>query len=264
VRGATAGHAQTCAWTNNGAISCWGNDEQEGKHLENTPPLSGVVSASTSYHACAIVEAGRVACWTAIGGPSDPVKRLEGIDEVAAAPAMTCARRGREPVWCWGGDFGVDPPGPEGPAAWKDLSDVAALSFGLDGPTCALRADHTVACFTKPALEPVAGLDDAVAVAVGGSHLCVRRSDCSAWCRGDNTYGQLGIGSMGASASLQRVADLAGVVELAAGTDHTCARTQDGALWCWGRRSHGQLGEGEEMSGGQFKPVPVDMSSMCP
>jgi alpha-tubulin suppressor-like RCC1 family protein len=87
----------------------------------------------------------------------------------------------------------------------------------------------------------------AVEVAAGSSssHTCVRQTDGSLWCWGNNSAGQLGDGTMQDKSSPVQVTALGmDVAEVAAGLDHTCARKTDGTLWCWGGNSAGQLGDG--------------------
>ena len=82
-------------------------------------------------------------------------------------------------------------------------------------------------------------------LAAGGSHTCARTSGGAVYCWGNNSSGQLGIGSTGGKyGTPQQVKGLTGAVELAAGGSHTCARTSGGAVYCWGRNVEGQLGIG--------------------
>lgn len=82
-------------------------------------------------------------------------------------------------------------------------------------------------------------------VAAGAAHSCAI-VDGNVWCWGDNTSGQLGIGTVGASTggfAPQQVPNLSGAVLIAAGGAHTCAATAT-KTYCWGKNNLGQLGDG--------------------
>ncbi|CAM9930422.1 unnamed protein product, partial [Sphacelaria rigidula] len=84
--------------------------------------------------------------------------------------------------------------------------------------------------------------DVPTAIACGSSFTCVLFADMSIKCFGDNSYGQLGIGSddeevgtldtdMGANLA---AVDLGGnVIEIAAGGSSVCAKLGNGNLKCW-------------------------------
>ncbi len=99
-----------------------------------------------------------------------------------------------------------------------------------DGETC----DGTPVGFTK--------------ISVGGRHTCGLDATGTAYCWGDNQFGQLGSGL--AEAQVARPVPLAGKwTAIAAGGVHTCALA-DGVASCWGQNADGQaLG----MSGGMVR-----------
>ena len=79
-------------------------------------------------------------------------------------------------------------------------------------------------------------------LALGSSHTCggvvgdARRVRC--W--GDNSYGQLGLGSKAIDSYKTKpteVKGLTGVVDLDAAGQTTCAALSDGGVWCWGDTS---------------------------
>jgi hypothetical protein len=83
------------------------------------------------------------------------------------------------------------------------------------------------------------------------------RGDGTAWCWGDNSAGQLGMGLVGGvSPTPVDVVDLhVRPVSLSAGGGHTCAMTSDGEVLCWGGNYYGQLGDGTTTS--RATPVPI-------
>jgi len=79
----------------------------------------------------------------------------------------------------------------------------------------------------------------------GYSHTCALRSGGDVYCWGDNSVGQLGIGSTSSSNVPVQVADInSNAVQISAGTYHTCALLNDFSVSCWGLGNTGQLGVG--------------------
>lgn len=88
-----------------------------------------------------------------------------------------------------------------------------------------------------------------VQLAAGTGHVCgVTASSADVYCWGDNTLGQLGIGSTTPSTVPEQVilTNAQGTSpQLAAGATHTCLLTAaGGAVLCWGDNASGQLGLG--------------------
>ncbi len=89
-------------------------------------------------------------------------------------------------------------------------------------------------------------------IAAGGQHTCAIALDRTAWCWGDNSYGQLGAAVAGGP-SLVTIGASLGWSDISAGLTHSCAVRTDGAGYCWGRNDRGQLGTGDTIP--QFTPV---------
>lgn len=62
---------------------------------------------------------------------------------------------------------------------------------------------------------------------------------------GDNTDGELGLGSIGSETNFGVTADGTDWTAAATGGDFTCALRAPGTLWCWGENGLGQLGLGD-------------------
>jgi alpha-tubulin suppressor-like RCC1 family protein len=87
------------------------------------------------------------------------------------------------------------------------------------------------------------GLTNVVQVAAGNQHVLALRSDGSVWAWGENSDGQLGIGST--TDSLVPVpTGLSGIVKIAAGSFHSMALDGLGQVFVWGDDSSGQIGDG--------------------
>lgn len=100
---------------------------------------------------------------------------------------------------------------------------------------------------------PTLAASDAVSkVSAGGTYTCAVKGDGSAWCWGDDYFGELGDGSTGDAQNLRltpvRVrhggGNLSGVSAISAGGDNTCAVKSTGSVWCWGWGQYGANGDG--------------------
>ncbi|MDR0965254.1 MAG: hypothetical protein LBM75_01880 [Myxococcales bacterium] len=191
--------------------------------------------------------------------------RAEGwstITQIAAMEDFTCALLANQDVACWGRSI--------------DLTDQAAAPAIVAGlskasqaaPGCALIPDGTVECWSGIDATPrrVPNLWEVKALAGNPArHACAVLKDETAVCWGANDHGQLGNGTMAASALPVPVFDaqgqrLTGVSQIAVGARHTCAVLNDRTAWCWGDNRSAQLGLGQmdtTASGGAM-PVMTD------
>jgi alpha-tubulin suppressor-like RCC1 family protein len=83
-------------------------------------------------------------------------------------------------------------------------------------------------------------------VASGGQHTLAVDSLGNIYATGDNTYGQIGVGSTSATFTniLLSPARILRCKDVAAGNWHSLALTTDGQLYAWGYNDFGQLGNG--------------------
>ena len=231
------GLAHTCAVASGGKVECWGLDADgelgDGTNESSAIPvrvsgLSGGIVAvvAGSAHTCALKSSGDVLCWGANSNGqlgdgttqsrNTPV-RVTGLPPavvIAAGGFHTCAVTAAGAVMCWGSN------------ASGQLGDGTTVQRNVP--------------------VKVAGLGSGMAsVTAGGSHTCASTQGGGAKCWGDNTFGQLGDGTMVQRLTPVDVVGLAsGIATLSAGGDHTCALLAGGGLQCWGANRHGELGNG--------------------
>jgi alpha-tubulin suppressor-like RCC1 family protein len=190
---------------------------------------------------------------------------------VAIGYGFSCALRASGKIFCWGtntsGQLGngltSTTPSPT-PGQVSVILNGARMGAGNDF-ACAVLTDHTVACWggngtgqlgqalsTTQSSTPavVAGLSGVMDIAVGGSHVCARKSDATVWCWGNNGANQLGhantsdpacIASIPCDFTPTQVAGLSAIDGIGAGLVHSCAHTGTQAL-CWGDNTTAQLG----------------------
>jgi alpha-tubulin suppressor-like RCC1 family protein len=137
---------------------------------------------------------------------------------VSAGPQHSCALASDRTVWCWGAD------------------DVGQLGdYGE---------------YAAYAPRPVAGVEAALALAVGGDFACVVLPTTGVRCWGKNERGQGGHGvdlPFTAPSCVTKDSEgtpLLGATSLALGGAHACVVLDGGTIACWGANDSGQLGDG--------------------
>lgn len=289
----SAGDSFTCALLSSGTAKCWGDSNSgelgDGKLAESkrcplrapawreqdpcepspvsVAGLTGAVALSVGWGGgCALIANGTPACW--------------GDDEYGELGLGTTTG----PTRCrWpGSDIACS----QTPVPVPGLATATAIARG-GATACALLADGTVDCWgdntygqvgsattttgpgaTKPWPFPteVPGLTDVTAIAVGETGSCALLADGTLDCWGDNSHGQLGIGtavgpsscypgSSSCSTAPLPVPGLAGVTAVAYGGSFVCALLSDRTVDCWGDNTFGQLGNGTKADLARPKPV---------
>ncbi len=111
-------------------------------------------------------------------------------------------------------------------------------------------------------LLPVASADAGTAVKIATSpfHQCLITTGGGVRCWGDNTYGQLGDGTITDRSNPVDVPGLgSAAVDIATGAAFTCALLDTGRVKCWGANGSGQLGDG---STEQWRPTAGDVPGL--
>jgi hypothetical protein len=189
----------------------------------------GWSQVSTNYlHSCAVKTDGTLWCWglnanleagTTSQFPWSPVQ-VGGTTwtQVTTGLYHTCAIKTDGTLWCWGGNFsgqlGNDSLPPLPTSQTSDPLQVTGTTWQSvsagQSHTCAIMLDGTLWCWgfnesgqlgdntldskSTPVAVVTFGQTWAV-VAAGVTHTCALATGGSLWCWGDNSAGQLGIGS---------------------------------------------------------------------
>jgi alpha-tubulin suppressor-like RCC1 family protein len=180
---------------------------------------------------CAVTSTGELFCFGAndlgqIGDGTTTTPRTspqavlltQPVAQSATSGDHGCALTSAGELWCWG------------------RNDAGQLG------------DGTQIARSSPA--PVANVPRAVTaveIAAGGAHVCVRMSDGTARCWGENAKGQLGDGTTvkrATPAPIEGLSRTAGLASIAAGPAHTCVVTGEGRVRCFGAGTNGELGAG--------------------
>ncbi|MEP7051520.1 MAG: CARDB domain-containing protein [Pseudomonadota bacterium] len=122
---------------------------------------------------------------------------------------------------------------------------------------CARASDGTARCagynvdgelgngsFSSYSATPVivAGVSNVSQVTAGEQHACALLTDHTIRCWGDNSFGQLGNGSLTNSPSAVTVSGISDATAISAGMLYTCALRSGGTVVCWGNNANGQIG----------------------
>lgn len=267
---------------------------------------SGVLNGKTiidvevsNYTACAIDSAFKLYCWGVNTegqlGAGNGVSASSPIP-VAVAGAVTfkevkigedhvCAIATDDRVYCWGrNDYGQIGNGTLVNSDAPQLVDFSAFAPGLTATSlyvdthfnCIVASDGKPYCWgglgnndTTPNSYDNGAITGLTVqkISMSSNIACVIASDNFGYCTGDNSYGQLGIGTTVSSATfvaVNKVGDLsAGFKEISVNTFQVCAIALSGKAYCWGAAG---IGDGAADVAGNFadvlSPGPVDSSGV--
>ncbi len=274
---ATKTDATLWCWGDNS----WGQLGLGSTTQQTSPTQVGALTtwntvATGDSHGCATKTDGTLWCWGMGGmgqlGNGQPrttttaqqVGAASTWTRVSSGAQHTCATRSDHTLWCWGdnpwGQLGLgSTANTSQPTQVGALATWKTVAAGYQH-TCATKTDGTLWCWgqnfygqlgggalASPQVNPVkvGVLTTWASVTTGAYHTCATKTDGTLWCWGDNTFGELGIGSTVLKNTPNRVG--AAIVtwrSVSAGSLHTCATQTDGTLWCWGYNGSGQVGNG--------------------
>ena len=227
-----SGIGPSCAETEND-LFCWGENgegelssgiftlEQFPNYLDYDFSLFEV----GSFYSCGLLENGSAMCWgtnsngqlgdnTTENKESPTLVHTSNIfDYVSAAGFSTCGLLENGSAMCWG------------------RNDNGQLGNGsITGPI--------------PLPQFVSGNYVFANISVGGLFVCGLLENGSAMCWGDNTYGQLGNGSVGGDSLVpQFVSGNHSFISLEVSQGTSCGLLENGSAMCWGRNDYGQVGD---------------------
>lgn len=193
-------------------------------------PGTGILAAGP-WDTCILTAQGAVACQSTTGETVDFGHEFRAF-QIGVGLHHACALFEDGSVRCWGDGALATEHGQLG------TTDFTIGDDGLLDP-----ADVGDVELGEPALR----------ISVGASYNCAVLESGAVRCWGENTLGQLGVGTtldMGDDPGEMPPPDVPlsrqRAVEVAAGNNHTCAILEGGAVRCWGRGFGGALGYGSE------------------
>lgn len=236
--------------------------------------------------ACAI-SSGTLYCWGdnffwqhGGPGPNQPSPFAHaavqlGFVEMARGPAAQffCGIRSDRSAECWGrngfGQLGngsqlpvFNAPTPvAGGIAWEEITTGRLSACGVSTSGVGYcwgsnqrgevgRADVPLGTTPESMTLAPAVLDGGLtwtSVVAGWLHACGITTDREAYCWGDNSRGQLGLGTIDSDPTHRSPAPVIGghkFIQLSLGATHTCGVTIQRQVLCWGENFTGQVGNG--------------------
>jgi len=239
-----AGTYHTCGLTSGGATYCWGRNSEgqlgDGTNQDHTTPVAvsgGRVFTSLmagAIYTCGLTSGGTAYCWGwntngqlgdgTMDNRSTPVAVTGGLTFTRLVAGMyhTCGLTSSGAAYCWGNN------------GYGQLGDGTSGVNG-DNPQ---SADRTSPVAVSGGLA-FSSLD------AGAWHTCGVVSAGTAYCWGNNGYGQLGDGTTNQRTTTP-VAVSGGrtFTSLVAGRSHTCGMISGGTAFCWGNNEYRQIGDG--------------------
>jgi alpha-tubulin suppressor-like RCC1 family protein len=201
------------------------------------------ISAAAYDHTCALEVGGAAYCWgynnagqlgdgtTADSGVGGPKAVIGGLlfTSISAGYDKTCGLVMGGKAYCWGDN------------GFGELGDGTILPSDTLGPR------EVIGGYLFNSIQS------------GGYHTCGISTLGRTLCWGDNTYGELGDGTLNPSAANGPQVVIGGLrfTSLGGNGYNTCALTRRGDAYCWGYNEFGDLGDGTRVTSGVSGPQPV-------
>lgn len=215
----SSGRGQTCALTADGTPYCWGSGARTASKDPVPPPVGSkkfTMLAAGNDASCGLENDGAVTCWIGIGWQSYPLGASFQVIDASTTEQGTgfvCGLSATGEVSCttsWSAGVGgtvfvsgfrVLPGAP----AMRQISVGGERACGLDasgGVVCWPRRASSTDNFGYVFGDPVRTEGPAFAqLNVGNRHSCALTAAGVAYCWGDNTSGQLGVGTTGGTST---------------------------------------------------------------
>jgi alpha-tubulin suppressor-like RCC1 family protein len=220
--------------TKSAALACSLNP----KALATSLDFSTVSAGDSS--SCGISLSGQALCWgkgthgeigngnAANRAAPTLVTAALNFSSISVGGAHACAMTTTNAAYCWGSD------------SLGQLGDFHTINSTTPIPVVLNQAPAVFA-----------------SISAGYRHTCAVGVDGTAYCWGDNAFGQLGNGTQGGLSDVPvQVAGGLRFSSISAGGDHSCGISTSGAAFCWGSNADGQLGNGG-VGGVSVTPVAV-------
>jgi alpha-tubulin suppressor-like RCC1 family protein len=264
------GPSSACAVLASGEVWCWGDNAHE-QLARATPTEIGVPgkaelgdlsiarTAAGTYTGFALTTEGDLVSWGAVGGSEGSVGgRISSVN-----PDPRPFSLGLTPVTSFSVSSTtiVTQPAPDPP---RGIGHACAIANGEvycwgDTLTGAIGAGLPTSVAT-PVRAAIASLSAwARQVVAAGDLTCLRLTDGTVECAGDNARGELATPTSDAFSFVFRPATAftGHAVQLAASSKAICALVQGGSVVCWGSNESSELGQGGSDTDPHITPVAV-------
>ncbi len=291
-----SGASHNCAALFDKRVKCWGGQSwaQTGTYSATTTAFATELNvdttdirqiASYSNQTCLLYLSGKLVCWGSnfsgsYEGPTTYLDEGSGAAHVALGQSFLCVVYSTGTVGCIGDNtysqLGAGVAGSNYPTTSPGMipSITNAVKVYAGGYfACAILSDASVVCWgsnwqgdlgsgvvNANYMVPVvpAGVSNVQSLALGLNHACaITAFTGQIKCWGNNSSGQLGLGTVSAYEAPTSLPSFASIVisGISANGEHTCARDQDSNVYCWGNNVSGQLGNNNRIN--QSTPVLV-------
>ena len=246
ARAIACGDGFGCYERSDGAVLCWGGRRSgrlgDGAETTRYEPVQvdGITDARAvvvGHGTCVLRRDGTVACWgrgglsSSHGVPAEPVPGASGVTSLTSHFDHACAAGAGKPVVCFEAGLPLT-----SVRRFEGLGDVTKAVAERDGLGVALRSSGEVVLFnvgaakgtTRPASVVLAGLRDAVDVALSTSRACALRKGGAVVCA---ELGKVFTSAPPVAPKLVEVSGLGDAIQLTGSID-ICALRKTGVTVC--------------------------------